>query len=1095
MVYYAEHMKFIADFHIHSHFSIATSKILVPEYLDYWARLKGVTVVGTGDFTHPGWTAELKEKLEPAEPGLYRLKREYVREEAAHFGESGFGPRFILTAEISNIYKREGKVRKVHNLIFAPDFQTVEGIQSRLSGVGNIRSDGRPILGLDSRDLLEIALEESEKIFFVPAHIWTPWFSVLGAQSGFDTVQDCYGDLSGFIHAVETGLSSDPPMNWLCSFLDRYTLISNSDAHSPQKLGREANLFDTELSYEKIIDALKQVDRDRFLGTIEFFPQEGKYHFDGHRKCGVAWNPLETLRHDGICPVCGKKVTVGVLNRVFQRADREDWHDAGNRKQFHSLIPLKELLSEIFNAGLSSKKVEDAYHSLLRTVGSELDVLLRIPVADIKHETGDVIAEAVRRMRKGEVRITEGYDGEYGKIRVFDEKEKRTLSGQGFFFAEAGDGFPLQKPAPSGVNFSVQQYMSLRRNTARVDPTDTKSPETEARSGEEKSSADYPCRLILNGLNGEQKNAVTHADGPCLVLAGPGTGKTATLSARIVYLILCRAVPAEKVLAVTFTNRASEEMRERLRMRLSGGIDVSRIRIMTFHAFGYGLLRRFGDRFGRNERFSVINEDERTWILGRILKEGDPKRIGEEISRIKRDVREDYEIADSELKRAFSIYEKSLEDQNLFDFDDLVSLPIKLLFSSPEILDRQREYNSWICVDEYQDINRAQYTLIRLLAPSVHSHIFAVGDPNQAIYGFRGADIEFIRCFERDYTGARVYRLMKSYRCSDTILESSGQVVQARERAVQGTVQGVRIRISEHATEKSEAEYVARVIENLMGGVRFFSIDSDVSEGETEAEIESLSDFAVLCRVGSQMPAVQKALDDHGIPSQSVRDESLFTMEPVKSIIALLKLAHSKRPTPLFDRYLRTRKVTFEEVSAFYEKMGNYKTVSRGMEDFIERFFSKEREEHLLSVRRLIEYAERYEDSFEDFLEFAFIGRGQDTYEPAAEKVALMTLHAAKGLEFQCVCIVGCEEGLLPYSLFHDQKSDPEEERRLLYVGMTRARKYLYLTHSRKRFLFGKEYELERSHFLNDIEERFVELSRSVYTRPKDNAQNQLELF
>lgn len=1088
-------MKFIADFHIHSHFSIATSKILVPEYLDYWARVKGLTVVGTGDFTHPGWTAELKEKLEPAEPGLYRLREEYVREEAAHFGGSGFIPRFILTAEISNIYKREGKVRKVHNLVFAPDFQTVEGIQSRLSRVGNIRSDGRPILGLDSRDLLELVLEESEKVFFVPAHIWTPWFSVLGAKSGFDTIEDCYGDLTGFISAVETGLSSDPPMNWLCSFLDKYTLISNSDAHSPQKLGREANLFDAEPTYDGIIDAMKQGGSDRFLGTVEFFPQEGKYHFDGHRKCGIAWNPIETLRHNGRCPVCGKKVTVGVLNRVVQRADREDWHTAVSRKPFFSLIPLKELLSEIFNTGPSSKKVENAYHSLLRTAGSEFSVLLHMSVADIEHEMGDVIAEAVRRMRMREVHITEGYDGEYGKIRVFDDEEKKTLSGQGIFFADFDGGVPLKKSARSEVNFSIQQYMSMKRNAAHVETADTKPPDTILQSSGERSPADYPCRFILEGLSEDQKKAVTHTGGPCLVLAGPGTGKTATLTARIAYLVLCKAVPPERVLAVTFTNRASEEMRERLRTLMNGRIDMSRIRVMTFHAFGYGFLRRFCSKFGRNERFSVVNEDDRIWLIGRILKEGDPKRIGEEISRIKRDVREDFEITDSELKEAFRMYEKSLEDQNLFDFDDLVSLPIKEFSRSPETLNQQREQNTWVCVDEYQDINRAQYRLIRLLAPSENSNIFAVGDPNQAIYGFRGANIEFIRCFERDYTGAHVYRLVKSYRCSDTILRSSSRIVQEQDGAVQGPVEGVRIHIAEHASDRSEAEYVARTIENLMGGVRFFSIDSDVSEGESEAEIESLSDFAVLCRVGRQMPALQKALDDHGIPYQSVRDESIFTMEPVRSIVELLKLAHSKRPTPFFNRYLSTRGVSFDEVLSFYEKIQNYGTVKRWIEDFTVRFFSKESEEHPNPIRHLIEYAGRFEDSFERFLQFASIGWGQDTYEPAAEKVALMTLHAAKGLEFQCVCIIGCEEGLLPYSLFHDRKADPEEERRLLYVGMTRARKYLYLTHSRKRFLFGREYELKRSHFLDDIEERFVELSRSVYTRPKDNAQNQLELF
>ncbi len=1088
-------MKFTADFHIHSHFSIATSRNLVPEYVDYWARLKGLAVVGTGDFTHPGWTAEMREKLEPAEPGLYRLKKEYVREEAVHFGETGVRPRFMLTAEISNIYKKDGKVRKVHNLIFAPDFQTVEGIQNRLSRVGNIRSDGRPILGLDSRNLLELVLEESEKVFFVPAHIWTPWFSVLGAKSGFDTVEECYGDLAGYIYAVETGLSSDPPMNWLCSFLDRYTLISNSDAHSPQKLGREANLFDVELSYEQIVDAIKTRESDRFLGTIEFFPQEGKYHFDGHRKCGVVWNPLETRRHDGMCPVCGKKVTVGVLNRVVQRADREDWHAAGSRKSFYSLIPLKELLSEILGTGPSSKKVERTYHSFVRTAGSEFDLLLHMPVSEIGRTMSDVLAEAVRRMREGEVHITEGYDGEYGKIRVFDDSEKKTLSGQGSIFSDIARRTYRANATRSRSNFNIQQYDSLKQHAVYEETVDTNGTEKDVQHREEERAAVSPCGSILETLNEEQKNAVTRVEGPVLVLAGPGAGKTRTLAARVAYLVLCAAVPPERVLAITFTNRASEEMRERLRTLMSSRIDMSRIRVTTFHAFGYGFLRRFGGMFGRGERFSVIDEDDRIWLLNRILKEGDPKGIGREISRIKRDAIEEHEISDSRLKAVFRLYEKSLEDQNLFDFDDLVSLPVKALSESSGILERQREQNAWICVDEYQDINRAQYMLIRLLAPSENGNVFAVGDPNQSIYGFRGSDIAFIHRFARDYKGAGVYRLARSYRCSETILMSSGQIVRSRNRIVQGAVEGVRVRISEHATDRSEAEYVARTIENLMGGVRFFSIDSDVSGGESESEIESLSDFAVLCRVSRQMPAVLKALDDHGIPYQSVREESIFTIEPVKSIVALLKPAFCSAHTQLFDRYVSSRGVSLSEVERFYERIRDGISVKNAIEELIERFFSKEREKHPVALQRLMEYAEKFENSFEKFLQFASIGWGQDLYEPSAEKVAVMTLHAAKGLEFQCVCIVGCEEGLIPYSLFHDRKTDVEEERRLLYVGMTRAKKYLYLTHSRKRFLFGREYTLNRSHFLNDIEEKFVELSKDTSVHPKGDKRNQLELF
>jgi superfamily I DNA/RNA helicase len=793
--------------------------------------------------------------------------------------------------------------------------------------------------------------------------------------------------------------------------------------------------------------------------------------------------------------VCGKKVTIGVLNRVVQRADREDWHAAGTRKSFFSLIPLKELLSEILDAGPSSKKVEKTYHSYIRTAGSEFDVLLHMPVSDISRKMNDVLAEAVRRMREGEVHITEGYDGEYGKIRVFDDREKKTLSGQGSIFSDIARINTRAHTTRSRSNFTIQQYDSLRHDAVYEETGNTKGPEKELQLRREKRATDSPCVALLETLNEEQKNAVTHMRGPVLVLAGPGTGKTRTLAARVAYLVLCAEVPPERVLAITFTNRASEEMRERLRTLISSRIDMSRIRVTTFHAFGYGFLRQFGEMFGRSERFSVIDEDDRIWLLTRILKDGDPKQIGREISRIKRDAIEEYEISDSRLKAGFRLYEKSLEDQNLFDFDDLVSLPLKALSESPGILNRQREQNAWICVDEYQDINRAQYKLIRLLAPSENGNVFAVGDPNQSIYGFRGSDIAFIHCFKRDYKDAGVFQLARSYRCSETILMSSGQIVRSHNREVRGTVEGVRVRISEHATDRSEAEYVARTIEKLMGGVRFFSIDSDVSEGESESEIESLSDFAVLCRVSRQMPAVQKALDDHGIPYQSVRDESIFTFEPVKSIIALLKPAFRTTHTQLFDRYVNSSGLPLSEVKRFYERIRNCTSVKNAIEEFIDRFFSKEREEHQVPIQRLMEYAEKYENSFEEFLQFASIGWGQDLYKLSVEKVAVMTLHAAKGLEFQCVCIVGCEEGLIPYSLFHDRKTDVEEERRLLYVGMTRAKKYLYLTHSRKRFLFGREYKLERSHFLNDIEKKFVELSVDSSVHPKGDKRNQLELF
>ncbi|MFP4163556.1 MAG: endonuclease Q family protein [Chitinispirillaceae bacterium] len=405
-------MRYIADLHIHSRFSMATSSQLTPPFLDLWARKKGITVVGTGDAVHPGWVAELKEMLTDTGKGLYRLKKDYSLPEA---GEWSGDIHFMLTAEISCIYKAQGAVRKVHNVIAAPDFATMEKIQKALDSLGNIRSDGRPILGLDSRDLLEIVLEAGNGAFLFPAHIWTPWFSVLGSKSGFDTIEQCYRDLSEHVFAAETGLSSDPAMNWKCSFLDRYTLISSSDAHSPENLGREATVFETELSYDAMVNALKS--QKGLWGTIEYFPEEGKYHLDGHRACGVCWDPRVTRVNGGVCPVCNKRVTVGVLNRVCQLSDTEDLLLDQTRKPFHSLTSLKKVISEVTGRGVSTKTVSRRYEKLLGTLGSEFAILLDIPLDILGREDGSV-AEGVERLRKRQVTLEGGYDGVYGTVRV-----------------------------------------------------------------------------------------------------------------------------------------------------------------------------------------------------------------------------------------------------------------------------------------------------------------------------------------------------------------------------------------------------------------------------------------------------------------------------------------------------------------------------------------------------------------------------------------------------------------------------------------------------------------------------------------------------
>ena len=410
-------MKMIADLHIHSRFSMATSKEGTPENLDFWARKKGISLIGTGDFTHPVWREELKERLVSEGNGLYRLRDAYVKEESRKF--PGEGTRFVVSGEISSIYKKNGKTRKVHNVILLPSLEAADAMAQRLEKIGNIHSDGRPILGLDSHDLLEMMLDVCPEGILIPAHIWTPHFSVLGAKSGFDSVEECFEELAPYIQALETGLSSDPAMNWRISKLDRYQLVSNSDAHSPSKLGREANLLDIDWSYEGLYRAIQT--GEGLEGTVEFFPEEGKYHFDGHRKCGVSLSPVEAERLGGICPVCGKKLTMGVDHRVEQLADRAEGFVKKDGKKYESLVPLPEVISTCMGYSAASKKVQGCFEQMIQTLGTEFDILRNVPSEDIKSCAGERIAEGIENVRTGNVKRIPGYDGEYGKIELFDE--------------------------------------------------------------------------------------------------------------------------------------------------------------------------------------------------------------------------------------------------------------------------------------------------------------------------------------------------------------------------------------------------------------------------------------------------------------------------------------------------------------------------------------------------------------------------------------------------------------------------------------------------------------------------------------------------
>ena len=405
---------YIADFHIHSRYSMATSKFLTPEYLDLWARKKGIHILGTGDFTHPLWREELKEKLEPAEPGLYKLK---PRLRLAEIPSGSFDPRFIVSGEISTIYKKNGRTRKVHGLILLPGLDVADRLSGELEKIGNIHSDGRPILGLDCHDLLDMALTIYPEAMYIPAHIWTPHFSVFGAFSGFDSMEECFEELTPHIHAVETGLSSDPPMNWSVPSLSRYQLISNSDAHSPSKLGREATLLATGLSYREIYNAIQT--GKGLAGTLEFFPQEGKYFMDGHRKCGVCLTPEEAVKLNGICPVCGKKLTTGVLHRIQELAAlSEPAKIPVTKRPFESISPLPELIAASMELSSSSVKVNRVYEKLLNELGNEFFLLRAADTNEIAKLSSEAIAASITHLRCGKIRWNPGFDGQFGTMKL-----------------------------------------------------------------------------------------------------------------------------------------------------------------------------------------------------------------------------------------------------------------------------------------------------------------------------------------------------------------------------------------------------------------------------------------------------------------------------------------------------------------------------------------------------------------------------------------------------------------------------------------------------------------------------------------------------
>jgi uncharacterized protein (TIGR00375 family) len=1062
-------MRFYADLHVHSKYSRATSRDLDLEHLAHWAARKGIAVVATGDFTHPAWAAEIKAKLVPAEPGLYRLAPDIETALMRTLPAACRTPvRFMLEVEISTIYKKGDKTRKIHHLIYAPDFAAVDRISARLARIGNIASDGRPILGLDSRDLLEITLESDPGAYLVPAHIWTPWFAALGSQSGFDSIVECYGDLAPQIFAVETGLSSDPAMNWRLSMLDRYRLVSNSDAHSPGKLGREATAFDGDMDYFAIRRALET--GAGYDGTVEFFPEEGKYHLDGHRKCAARLTPRETLANEGRCPVCGERVTVGVLHRVEMLADRseEEALPPPSAGKAENLVPLPEVLAEINATGAASKAVERSYDRLIATLGPELAILDGVPVEDISRASSALLGEAIARLRAGQVIREAGYDGEYGVIRLFEERELRNLraGGAALFDVEEkqqrsvsktseptarsnppleGEGRPPER-SEGGRGGVMIERPPLRAFTPTRPPSAGDLPPPGG--GKEREVAS-----LLAGLDDEQRAAAQVVDGPLMILAGPGSGKTRTLTFRIAHLIAQRGVDPAHCLAVTFTRRAAGEMRARLAELIPDA--AARIAVHTFHSLGLLILRENPDAAGLKPRFRIATETERKAMLAEAL--ALPERKAERLLRAISKAKRSAAAPPADIAAAMRAYRDVLRKQNAVDFDDLVALPVAALTADAALAARWRERFRFVSLDEFQDVDDQQYRLMQLLAPPA-SNLCVIGDPNQAIYGFRGADAACFTRFAADYPGAAVVKLRRNYRSSGTIVTASAQVIAADDALA--LVRDMRERIAIHAaaSERAEAEFVVATIERLIGGSSFFAIDSGRVTGPAEAAL-GFADIAILCRIDAQTDALAEALARAGIPFKTGSQRRLAEDATVRALLA--EIATDEAP---FTRSLEAAAARLNQPAT------------------------------AAAVARLAALGQACDGDRTRFADAVALATDADFLDPRAERVSLLTLHAAKGLEFAVVFIVGLEDGILPLAWGAREEAALAEERRLFYVGMTRARDRLILSRAKQRLWRGKVRALAPSPFLADIEAELLRHQQAEpgRRRPEDR---QLKLF
>jgi superfamily I DNA/RNA helicase len=923
-------------------------------------------------------------------------------------------------------------------------------------------------------------------------------------------------------------------MNWRWSCLDRFNLVSNSDAHSPSRLGREANLLEIAPSFSTLREAL--LTGNGLQGTIEFFPEEGKYHLDGHRKCEIRLGPSETRRLHGLCPVCDRPVTIGVLHRVVELGDRESGFIPKDAKSFVRLLPLEEILAEILQCGPGARRVQRLQQQLLERWGPELRILRHVPISTIAEANISLLAEAIDRMRKGRILDQAGFDGQYGSISFFREEERAYLQGQRRLLSDpvTTPQRPQESKQPSSSD-SPQRLLSIPKSDPYLGSDSSETP-------------------TLTKLNSMQKRAVTHGDSPLMIIAGPGTGKTLTLTHRIAHLLQEGRARPQEVLALTFTHRASQEMKRRLFDLLEGRPWIQQVRIQTLHAFGHQFLREHRRTFGWPTMPFLANEGVRMRILVEALREEcsaiNTRSLPSLMDKISlwKQMCVSETTSDSLIAQAANAYERKLRQMGALDFDDLLRHPLRLLEEREDIRSETHKAIRYVFVDEYQDLNTLQVSLLKKLYQP-EGHLTVIGDPDQSIYGFRGANTDRFTSFQEDFPGAETLRLEQNYRSTRVIVNAAIEVISQNHlpypRALLSSRKmGLPIFSRVFDSGKAEAIFIAKEISQLLGGTSHWAMHRGESHVSEKTGDISFGDVAILYRLHALSGPVEDALARDGIPYQRYGDRTLLNDEILEGLLAAIRFSLDPCRNDDLLRALSIQTIGLSEETieglrrgaeasprTLWENLSepgimnglDPKEASRVQRQvqFFKNILDESRHSaprevvrHLIAslrihipesssnwdpraeiLRQFVASAEGWEEDLGSFQDLWCLQEESDLYDPRSDRVTLLSVHACKGLEFPVVFISGCEDGIFPLTPRGKEDWDLEEERRLFFVALTRAKDLLYMTRARSRRIWGQQQRAEASRFLSDIPHTLLQEEEIHRPISKRQSTQQLKLF